>query len=87
VVAVNVDTSVNPGDDFFDYANGAWLKSHPIPASEAYWGIGKLVQEDLYSKLRKASEDAAAANATAGSRNSVISGARRWIPAWPNARV
>jgi putative endopeptidase len=60
VVAANVDASVNPGDDFFDYANGAWLKAHPIPASEASWGIGKLVQEDLYGKLRKISEDAAA---------------------------
>jgi putative endopeptidase len=60
VVAANVDASVNPGDDFFDYANGAWLKAHPIPASEASWGIGKLVQEDLYGKLRKVSEDAAA---------------------------
>lgn len=60
VVAANVDASVNPGDDFFAYANGAWLNAHPIPASEASWGIGKLVQEDLYGKLRKVSEDAAA---------------------------
>lgn len=68
VVAANIDSTVNPGDDFFDYANGAWLKSHPIPASEARWGIGKLVQEDLYGKLRKASEDAAAdQHAAAGS--------------------
>jgi putative endopeptidase len=67
VVAVNIDNSVKPGDDFFTYANGAWLKSHPIPASEAWWGIGKLVQEDLYDKLRKASEDAAAAKAAPGS--------------------
>jgi putative endopeptidase len=68
VVAVNIDSSVKPGDDFFSYANGAWLKSHPIPASEAYWGIGKLVQEDLYDKLRKISEDAAATkNAASGS--------------------
>ena len=60
VVAANIDVSVNPGDDFFSYADGAWLKSHPIPASEAYWGIGKLVQDDLYAKLRKISEGAAA---------------------------
>lgn len=60
VVAANVDASVNPGDDFFEFADGGWLKAHPIPASEASWGIGKLVQEDLYGKLRKVSEDAAA---------------------------
>lgn len=68
VVAANVDASVNPGDDFFGFADGGWLKAHPIPASEASWGIGKLVQEDLYTKLRKVSEDAAAnKGATPGS--------------------
>ncbi|WP_430388083.1 M13 family metallopeptidase [Dyella sp. 20L07] len=68
VVAANVDTSVNPGDDFFEYANGAWLKSHPIPAEESAWGIGQVVQDDLYAKLRKISEAAAAQkNAPVGS--------------------
>ena len=60
VVAANINASVNPGDDFFSFANGAWLKAHPIPASEANWGIGRVVQDDLYAKLRKISEDAAA---------------------------
>ncbi len=63
-VAPNIDSSVNPGDDFFAFANGAWLKANPIPASESNWGIGKLVEEDLYTKLRTISE-AAAANKTA----------------------
>ena len=30
------DLSVNPGDSFFDYSNGTWLKNHPIPAP-ALW--------------------------------------------------
>jgi putative endopeptidase len=68
VLLVNIDPAVNPGDDFFAYANGAWLKNNPIPASEASWGIGKLVQEELYTKLRAISEGAAATkDATAGS--------------------
>lgn len=60
VVADHIDTSVKPGDDFFEFANGAWLKSHPIPAEESQWGIGQVVQDELYTKLRKISEDAAA---------------------------
>lgn len=60
VVADHIDTSVNPGVDFFAFANGAWLKSHPIPAEESQWGIGQVVQDELYTKLRKISEDAAA---------------------------
>ncbi len=68
VVAANIDASVNPGDDFFDYANGSWLKSHQIPASEASWGIGQVVQEDLYTRLRSINEQAAAqAQAAKGS--------------------
>jgi putative endopeptidase len=66
-VAANIDTSVNPGDDFFQFANGGWLKSHPIPASEASWGIGFVVRDDLYEKLRKISEDAAKSPGAAGS--------------------
>lgn len=68
VVADHIDTSVKPGDDFFDFANGAWLKAHPIPPEESQWGIGQVVQDELYAKLRKISEDAAAdKNAKPGS--------------------
>jgi len=66
-LAAHMDTSVDPGVDFFDYANGAWLKSHPIPASESGWGIGNEVDEELYARLRTISENAAKANAAAGS--------------------
>jgi predicted metalloendopeptidase len=59
----NMDFTANPGNDFFAYANGAWLKAHPIPASEAGWGIGNVVREELYVKLRKIDEDSAKANA------------------------
>ncbi len=30
----NMDTTVKPGDDFFTYANGTWLKNNPIPADK-----------------------------------------------------
>lgn len=33
-----MDTSVRPQDDFFDYANGDWLKKTTIPASLPAWG-------------------------------------------------
>ena len=34
----NMDTSVSPGDDFYSYANGAWLKANPIPPDQTEWG-------------------------------------------------
>ena len=30
-----IDISTAPGDDFWTYANGAWVKAHPIPAPRA----------------------------------------------------
>src|SRR4051812_36210304 len=52
VVGVNIDTTVRPGDDFFKYANGGWIKKNPIPAAYSQWGIGNLVQEDVWLKLK-----------------------------------
>jgi len=34
----NMDFSVKPGDNFFEYANGNWVKNNPIPAKETRWG-------------------------------------------------
>ncbi len=45
VVASNMDTTVKPGDDFFLYSNGGWIKQNPIPDEETRWGIGNLVNE------------------------------------------
>ncbi len=34
----NMDLSVKPGDNFFLYANGNWIKNNPVPASRTRWG-------------------------------------------------
>lgn len=66
-LASHMDTSVDPGVDFFEYANGGWLKANPIPASESAWGIGNAVGEQLYASLRRINEDAAKAPQAPGS--------------------
>ena len=68
----NMDKAANPGDDFFKYANGKWLKDNPIPGAYSSWGIGNLVQEDLRNKLRKINEDALKENAAKGSNTQKI---------------
>ena len=65
-LAKNIDTSVNPADDFFDYAVGNWEKNTAIPAEESGWGIGNMVEEEIYNRLRKINEDAATKNSTSG---------------------
>ncbi|PWK73774.1 putative endopeptidase [Mucilaginibacter oryzae] len=71
-VAHNRDTTVKPGDDFFKYANGAWLDKHPIPAAYSAWGIGNVVQEELRDRMKKINEDALKANAPKGSNTQKI---------------
>ena len=67
-----LDTTVTPGDDFFSYANGTWIKNNPIPASESNMGIGKKVQDEVYARLRQTSIEAADAKAAGGSNQQKI---------------
>lgn len=62
----NLDTTIAPSEDFFMYANGGWIKNNKIPDAEASWGIGNLVQEEIYQRLIKLNEDAVKANAAKG---------------------
>lgn len=66
ILAENIDTTINPADDFFAYANGFWLKHNPIPGDETSWGIGQLVNEEIYSRKLKINEAAAAKNGAKG---------------------
>ncbi len=68
----NMDPSVHPGDDFFAYANAGWLRRNPIPASESRWGIGEVVREELYSRLRQINERAAGGTSAPGSEQQKI---------------
>ena len=54
----NIDASVKPGDNFFLYANGIWLKNNPIPASKSRWGSFDELREQSSQKLRKLLETA-----------------------------
>lgn len=72
VLAANMDTSINPGEDFFEYANGGWIKKNPIPNEESAWGIGNLVLEENLKRLRTINEEAAKKNAAKGSTDQKI---------------
>ena len=55
----NMDLSIKPGDDFFHYANGTWLKNNPIPAQYARYGNFEKLMETNLSQLKGIMEDAA----------------------------
>jgi putative endopeptidase len=60
----NLDTSVKPEDDFYEYANGGWLKANPIPADQVAWGSFNIVDENNKANLRKILDRASAHGAT-----------------------
>ena len=56
----NMDLSVRPGDNFYAYANGNWVKNNPVPPSKTRWGsFDKLIEESSQA-LKGLLEDAAA---------------------------
>ncbi|KAA5533108.1 M13 family metallopeptidase [Taibaiella lutea] len=64
----NMDTTVKATDNFFLYANGAWLNTAKIPGDRSRWGsfdeLGERTLNDLHTLL----EDAAKSNAAEGSK-------------------
>ncbi len=64
----NMDTAVHPGDNFFLYANGTWLKNNPIPKSKSRWGSFNELDENNNEVLHKLLDSAASVkNAPKGS--------------------
>ena len=59
ILAENIDKTIKPGDDFFHYAAGTWLKNNPSPESESGWFIGKLVEDEISIRLKEISQKAA----------------------------
>jgi len=67
IAIANMDPSVKPGDDFYDYANGGWIKRTQIPPDRG--GIGVFITLDDLSNKRTFGliEETVKANAPAGS--------------------
>ncbi len=66
--ASNMDTTVTPGDDFFEYVNGGWLRSHEIPATKSSYGVFTRLR-DQNQKILK--EIVTKASDTSSSRDSI----------------
>ena len=48
----NIDKKLRPQDDFFNYANGGWLKKVKIPAEESRWGAFIVLRYKTDTQLR-----------------------------------
>ena len=60
----NMDLAVRPGNDFFRYANGAWIRDLAMPADKSEYDAFDQVREQNRARLHELFETLAAAAAT-----------------------
>ncbi len=64
----NMDRTIKPGDDFYKFASGEWIKNNPVPAKETRWGSFNQLRDFNINAVKKVLENAVAdKNAPAGS--------------------
>jgi putative endopeptidase len=63
----NIDKSVQPGDDFFRYANGEWLKRTEIPPDRGGIGVFSALADTANKRTADLIEEDSKSNAPAGS--------------------
>src|SRR6516164_2318635 len=67
VVRENMDPAVKPGDDFFRYCNGAWLKRTEIPPDRPGVSVFSILQDLSLKRTSALIEEAAKSSAPPGS--------------------
>ncbi len=67
-----MDASTRPCDDFYQYANGTWLRETAIPEDEAGWGGFSELRDRNFAVLQSILEDAA--KSPSGSREATLVG-------------
>lgn len=55
-----MDSTAKPGDDFFTFANGGWIKATKIPDDQSGWGSFYTLHEENQKKMKSILEEAAA---------------------------
>ena len=72
ITIVNMDRSVVPGDDFFDYANGGWIKRTEIPPDRSSVGVFSRLSDTAIKRTADLIGEVAKSNAPAGSASRQI---------------
>jgi putative endopeptidase len=67
-----MDRSVDACQDFFQYANGSWLKNTQMPAAYSRWGTFNILRENNQNILREILETSAKTKAAGGSTAQMI---------------
>ncbi len=65
--ADNMDLTMDPAVDFYQYANGGWIKQHPLPDDKSRFGAFDLLAEENRDKVKLVIEQAAQKGGEPGS--------------------
>ena len=60
VATEDMDTKVKPGDGFFEFAEGTWLKKHPIPADKTGAGYNYELPDEIEQQVKQMVDDVTA---------------------------
>lgn len=52
-----LNTKIHPAANFFEYANGEWLKTNQIPDDEAEWGIFDILDQEVKKQIKEMIEN------------------------------
>ena len=72
IQVANMDKSVRPGDDFYQYANGGWLKRTEIPPDRAGYGVFSRLDDLATKRTNDLIQEIAKSNSAPGSSNRKI---------------
>lgn len=67
-----LDSTARPEDDFYQFANGLWLKNNPVPASESRWGSFNEVSERNNENIKTLLEEASKKGGDKGSVTQMV---------------
>jgi len=72
VDVAGMDPAVRPGDDFYDYANGGWMKTTEIPPDRAVYASFTFVEELVEKRTVELIQNAGKAGASPGSPAAMV---------------
>jgi len=62
-----MDRAIKPGNDFYGYVNGGWVKATEIPKDRSRWGVFSILAEEATRRTRTLLDEAVKMDAPAGS--------------------
>ena len=49
----NMDITVRPGDDFYDFSTAGWRRANPIPADFSRYGVFDKLRDENLAQLKE----------------------------------